>query len=572
MKRVLSELRPYAGLLLRRRWAALLGALLLLATVSAAIGLLALSGWFITATGITALAWAAGQRAALEVFLPGAGIRFFALTRALARYGERLQQHDVTFDLLRGLRVAVFTRLTTRPTAIIDHLQRAGLMQRLIADVDALDNLLLRVINPALVAAAMLALLGLALALLVSPLMLWPVALLALIVTGLCQRGLSVGMLPGRRLRARQERLFTRSLRALDGLAELRSVGRLDAYRDASERLDVRLRIDGAARDRRLAALEAATGVAVQLAAVAALMLALHALGSDGMAPALAVLAALAVLGTMELLPGLPQAFHRLGETQTAAARLNALLRDAPAPPEPRPLPEVQRPATSTAIAVALRAVSLQHTTRRSPALCDVDLQLGIGERIAIVGASGCGKSSLLDVIAGLYPPTRGAVIVFGRHQQDVPATQWLKTMAMLTQRNELFADSIAVNLRLAAPDASDSALWAALHVAALSDTVRRLPEGLDTRIGEQGARLSGGQARRLALARVVLRDAPLVLLDEPCTGLDAATADIVRGRLDVWLKGRSAVLVAHATEVLPQHDRVLTLHDGCLNARHAHD
>ncbi|WP_420427298.1 thiol reductant ABC exporter subunit CydC [Algiphilus sp.] len=564
MMRVLRPLLPYARLLRRRRGAALLGAALLLATVLSAVGLLGLSGWFITATGITALAWAAGTRSFFEIFLPGSGIRFFALSRTVARYFERLRQHDLTLELLAALRGAVFARLAQQPSATLGWLRNSVLIDRMTADVDAIDNLLLRVLSPSAVAVALLLVVAVGLSLLATPWMLWPVGLLTLAITALCVMALIAGLRPGRTLRARSERLHARIAESLAGLAELRTADTLDGHMRNTAQLDARLRQQQWQRMHRIAAHEAFAGTLVHGAALLALVGGLSLLQGDAMGPAAAVLAALALLGGMEILPTLPAAFYRLGETQTAAVRLNQLLTPTPEDTaEAVPDPEV--PAGSEAPALQLEAVTLCFPERAEPALQGVDLRLSRGERVAIVGPSGCGKSSLVQLVGRLYAPQSGRLLLGGHASTMVSAQWWRGQLGILTQHSELFADSIRANLLLAAPDADDAALWRALQIAALDAVVRQLPDGLDTWVGEHGTRLSGGQARRLALARVVLRDPPLVILDEPCTGLDAATAAIVRERLNHWLSGRSALLLAHHPDSLPAHDRVLRLTAGRL-------
>ncbi|WP_043765315.1 thiol reductant ABC exporter subunit CydC [Algiphilus aromaticivorans] len=561
--RPLRALLPYLALLRRRRGTALIGVLLLAATVASAVGLLGLSGWFITATGVTALAWAAGSRVVFDIFLPGAGIRFFALSRTVARYFERLWQHALTLDLLAALRTAVFARLAAQPAAVLARLRDAALLDRLTSDVDAIDNLPLRVAAPLATTALLVPTVAILLAWLATPWMLLPLGALSALTLGLGLLALRSGMRPGRRLRARSEALHARLLESLTGLAELHHAGSLNAHAARSRQLDARLAQAQRRRAQRLGALDAAMTTAVQLSAATALLLGLLLLDATPMGAAAAVLAALALLGLNELLPGLPQALYQLGETQTAAARLNQLLKgpgEAPAPAE-----SMQEAAEAPAL--QLEGIGLWHAGRPTPALAEVSLTLARGERLAITGASGSGKSSLLQVIAGLQTADEGRMHVLGRPSETLHPAQLRDRMSVLTQHSEIFAASVADNLRLAAPEANEAALWRALHIAALDEVVAALPEGLDTWVGEAGARLSGGQTRRLALARVLLRDAPIVLLDEPATGLDAATRATVFSRLDAWLAGRSAIFLGHDAAVLPRADRSLQLYEGHIRA-----
>ena len=454
-------------------------------------------------------------------------------------------------------------RLAAQPAAVLARLRDATLLDRLTSDVDAIDNLPLRVVAPLAAAALLLPLIALLLAWLATPWVLLPLGALTALTLGLGLLALRSGMRPGRRLRARSEALHARLLESLTGLAELHHAGSLDAHAARSRQLDARLAQAQRRRARRLGALDAAMTTAVQLTAATALLLGLLLLDATPMGAAAAVLAALALLGLNELLPGLPQALYQLGETQTAAARLNRLLEGAGEPPDPaEPMQEA-----AEAPALQLESVSLWHRGRPAPALAEVSLTLARGERLAITGASGSGKSSLLQIIAGLQRADEGRMHVLGRPSETLHPAQWRDRMAVLTQHSEIFAATVAENLRLAAPEAIDAALWRALHVAALDDVVTALPDGLDTWVGEAGARLSGGQARRLALARVLLRDSPIVLLDEPATGLDAATRATVFARLEEWLAGRSAIFLGHDPSVLPRADRALRLYEGRFRA-----
>lgn len=551
----MRELAPYLRMLLTRRAAMTLSIALLLVTVASALGLLALSGWFITATGVVAVAWAAGQRVFFDIFLPGAGIRFFALSRTVGRYFERVVSHDTALAIQATLRRTLFERMAAFPSATLARLRSSDLLHRMTADIDALDHLLLRVVSPLTVTVALLLLLAGGLTLLAPPMLALPVLLLALAMLPLALRALRTGMLPGHRIAALHERLRRRVLESFDGLAELRSAGTLTAAQAHTLALSQRLQQERDRRHRAQAAQEAGAGLLVQLAAVAALLTGLWLHAAVDMPVPIAVLAALAILGLGELLGSLPQALHQLGETRAAARRLQRLHGVTDTAPEPQP--PAPTPASS---ALWLHDVTLRHAGRSEAVLQQFSLQVAIGEHVAVIGDSATGKSSLVALVTRLTTAERGRLALFGEDASAVTAARWRSQIACLTQDTMLYADSVRANLLLGRGDADDASLWDALHIAALDDVVYALPNGLDTWVGEHGTRLSGGQARRVALARVVLRDAPLVLLDEPFTGLDAATAAIVRGRLETWLRGRTALLFAHTAEALPAADRIVRL------------
>lgn len=549
----MAELGPWLALLAARRGRLALGLLLMLVTVAAAVGLLGLAGWFITATAVAA---AAGL--ALDVYVPGAGIRTFAVVRTVARYAERVYNHDTVLRLLADLRAAVFARLARLDPAALGRLRSADVLTRLTADIDALDNLYLRVAGPPLVALAAIAAVGALLAVLAPPAALPVVGLLLLTGALALRAGGRAGAGPGGRVAVRAEALRQRLVDMAQGLGELAAFGALAGHRARTGAVAARLVADQARLARRAALGEAAATAGVHLAAVLALGIGVALFDAGTIGGPVLVLLPLAVLGLGEALGPVPGAFVQLGHTRAAARRLGRQLAapvadaaaDAPAP---------------VASDLAVERVTFRHAPAADPVLDGASFRLDAGETLAVIGASGSGKSTLADLCAGLLVPERGHVRLGGAAVAGMAPGARCRHLAYLTQRTELFDDSVGANLRLACPHADDAALWAALGVAGLEAFVGALPEGLETPVGESGVRLSGGQTRRLALARVVLADTPVVLLDEPLSGLDRATAADVARRLQAWLAGRTAVLLAHAPEALPRADRVLRAGQGGL-------
>jgi ATP-binding cassette subfamily C protein CydC len=263
----------------------------------------------------------------------------------------------------------------------------------------------------------------------------------------------------------------------------------------------------------------------------------------------LMVMIALALMGLNEAFSALPAAFAQWGATCAAAARLNQQVAISGR------LPHAASPlAVPANLALSWQDVSVTHA-----GLSGVQLQLAAGERLALVGPSGCGKSTLAALAARLLDPDAGAVCVAGVPLTALALEAWRGHIAYLTQETELLHGSIADNLLLGRPDASDAQLWWALDMVDLADTVEGTANGLNTWVGETGKQLSGGEGRRLALARVLLRDAPLVILDEPFSGLDEATRERIKPRINAWLQGRSALLLGHSEAALPQADRLLS-------------
>ncbi|WP_027013964.1 amino acid ABC transporter ATP-binding/permease protein [Comamonas composti] len=529
LRLLLAELAAMAP---RRLW--LGGACLSLLTVLMGMGLLGLSGWFITATAIAGLASATAL--VFDVFMPSAGIRLLALGRTGSRYAERLITHDATLAVLAALRERLL-RAWARPEAARILMQRpARLLQRLTADVDALDSLYLRLFVP--LWAALGAVLFAALAL---GLMQWWLGLglgLWLLLAGL---GSNLWLAGRSRAPAWRRALALESLRArtvdlVAGQTELLMAGRLKAQCESIKARDLRM----AGADRQLYGLDAKAVLFQGLASALALALALLGLGwlaQEGKLGApVAALGLLLVLSAMEPFSALRRGALEAGRSWLAARRLAPALLDG--------VREAAPEAPAPGVAVELVAAMPRHGLAQG-----IHLQLRTGERLALLGPSGAGKSSLLGLIAGELAPMQGRVRAGG--------CSWL------TQRTELFLDSLRDNLRLASPDATDEQLWRVLKTAGLADFVRSLPQGLDTQLGEGGLGLSGGQARRLALARLLLSPAPCWLLDEPTEGLDAATAMDLLQRLDQAAHGRSLILATHKYREACLADRLICVDRG---------
>lgn len=537
----LRHLRPILAFFFAERRGALLGgALLATVTVLAGVALLGLSGWFITATAIAGLSSATAL--VFDVFAPSAGIRLLALGRTASRYGERLVTHDVTLRLLAGLRERLFRGWTGPGAARLLLRRPARLLFRLTADIDALDSLYLRVLVPMAAALGTALVVALALALLHPALGLGAGAWLLLAGLGLPILAALRALEPARRRAHASEALRARAIDLVAGQTDLVMAGRLPAQCAAVAGADRRQ----AQSDDALNRIETAVGIGFGLASALLLsgtLLAVAGLAETGRigAPA-AALGVLVALAALEPFVGLRRGALELGRTLFAARRIGPRLAPAEAAP-------VVVPPSMPGLAARLGGVAVRHDGTALPALADVSLSLQLGETVAIVGPSGVGKSTLLGVIAGEIAPGAGQV-------EALPAT-------LLTQRSELFQDSLRDNLRLADSAAGDARLMAALASAGLRADVEALPQGLDTRLGENGLGLSGGQARRLTLARLILRDTPLWLLDEPTEGLDGATARDVMGRLRIAAEGRCVVIATHVRREAEGADRLVVMDHG---------
>lgn len=536
MRAVLLILRRF---LAEKRLALVLGFLLAALTALAGVALLAISGWFITATALAGLS--AATALAFDVFVPSAAIRFLALFRTAARYGERLVSHDATLSVLAGMRETLFSAFATAREARALALRPARLLFRLTLDVDALDGLYLRLIVPAGVALASTLSAALCLAFIDGATALAAGLFLVAAGFGIATFAALKAEKPARFRAAALEALRGRTIDLVSGAADLAMTGRLVARRQAAEQAEARL----AATDDRLNRIETLAGFG--LAALApllggGLLLALAFLVEKGVigAPG-AAFALLLALAAAEPFTGLKRGALEAGRILAAARRIAPRLKDEPAEPA------LGRP--DEGLAARLENVTARHAGATRPALFDLSLAIGAGEIVALTGPSGAGKSTLMALIAGEITAEEGRV-------EALPAS-------LLTQRAELFADTLAGNLRLAKPQATEDELWAALAAAGLAETARALPQGLETWLGEGGSGLSGGERRRLSLARLLLKDAPLLLLDEPTEALDAETARDIMGRLAAARGGRSIVIATHSAHEAAIADRLVVVEAG---------
>ena len=547
-------LRRLLGLLRTQRtwlWAGL--ALALLAALGA-VGLMATSGWFIAAM---ALAGASG--AAINYFTPAALIRGFAILRSGGRYAERLTSHEATLRVLTDLRVWLFGRLIPLAPARLAALRSAELFARLRADIDTLEQVNLSVLVPTGVA-AVITLLTLAVMLAALPWAALPLLALAALAGGVLPtwtrcRGAADAAATVTEAAQQRDLLMD----ALRGHADLLALGADGAHR---RRIDALARLLDARRARvdRLQGLgQAAAGLAAQGAVLTLLLFGLPALNAHALAPTLLVMLVMLTLVQFEVLAPLPEALAQWQGALTAAGRVFALADMPPAIVEP-----AHPAAVTLPLAIRFDGVRLRYDDAAPWALDGIDLDLAPGARLAVVGPSGAGKSSLIGALLKFHPVQQGH-IQFGGQPLDALCGEDVRAqIAVVAQRTHLFNRSLLDNLLLARPDADAAAIERAVHRARLDAFVARLPRGYDTMLGEGGALVSGGEARRIVIARALLKDAPILLLDEPTEGLDAITAREICTTLAEVARGRSLLLITHRLTGL-EHlvDEVAVLESG---------
>lgn len=522
----------------RHRWRLLLAVVLLLTTMLAGVGLLGLSGGFLTGA---ALAGAMGMGATFNFFSPSAGIRGLTMARIVSRYFEKLVGHDVTLRIARDLRVWFFRRALPLAPARLGGSRTGELLTRLVSDIGEVDGVMVRAAGP------LLALVGIVLACVVAAVLIyWPAAVLLLLIAVVI--GIGVPVLAVRHgERGEMERAQMRaSLRTLayEGLEGVADLTALQAQGDWIARVDAAA-VKVAARDRRrrrrLIAGNVLHSTCAGVGLLAMLWLALHAFQSGQVSGPLAASLVFLTVALLEVAAGSSLAWQSLQSARVAGQRLRQIVDQAPAvedPARPQGLPD--QPAE-----VSFEQVVFHWPGEPRQLLDGVELRLPPGERVAIRGDSGSGKTTLSALLLRLWDPQQGAVRYGGVDLRDVAQDDWHRHIAWLPQGAPVFAGSISENLRLGNPQADDAMMWAVLEQVRLTSWAQQ-QGGLSAWVGENGATMSAGQARRLALARALLRDAPLMVLDEPTEGLDVDTAHALLIDLAAALGSRSLLMITH--------------------------
>lgn len=546
--RVLARVRALSG---ARRGRITLALLLGSLALGSAVGLMATSGWLISR--------ASQQPPVLYLMTAVTATRAFGIGRAVFRYAERLVSHDAVLRMLADTRVAVYRRLERLAPAGLRGTRRGDLLTRLVSDVDALQDYWLRWLLPA----------GAALA--VSALSVGFTAWLlpeagAVLAAGLLLAGAAVPLLTAavarrteRRLAPARGDLATRVTDLLSGTAELTVAGALPARSEGTGRADgVLTRI--ASRSAAVTGLgDGLTALVSGLTVAAAAFVGVRGVASgrlDGVALAVVVLTPLAAF---EAVLGMPLAVRYRQRVRRSAERVYEVLDARPPVREP----ETPRQAPVSPFPLTLRGLTARHPGQERDALAGLDLTLERGRRVAVVGPSGSGKTTLAQVLLRFLDPGAGTYTLAGVDARSLDGDDVRRMVGLCAQDAHLFNSSVRENLLLARKGATEADLRDALRRARLLDWVDGLPDGLDTMVGEHGARLSGGQRQRLALARALLADFPVLVLDEPAEHLDLPTADALTADLLAATEGRTTVLVTHRLAGLEAVDEVIVLDAG---------
>ncbi|KHT35731.1 heme ABC transporter ATP-binding protein/permease CydC [Vibrio sinaloensis] len=557
----MRDLLPYLKLYKKHWFGLSLGMLLAFLTIAASIGLLTLSGWFLSAAAVAGLTIA---RETFNYMLPGAFVRGFAMGRTAGRWGERVVSHNATFKLLTDLRVFFFSKLAPLIPGRVSNLRDADLLNRLVADIDAMDHVYLRLVSPMVVGlfgiAGLTALLcwfdrdlGLILgAILLTLLLTWPVLFYKL------------GKRNGSELTQNKADLRIATLDWLQGYSELTLFGAQERYRTAI--LDTQQRL---LKNQLFNAHFAGLAQALLMLAngwTVVLMLWLAADGVAGNTPdPMIALVVFATMASVELLMPIAGAFQHLGQTLTSARRLNDITLS-----EPDVQFTQQDIEHSNEYSIEYKGITFHYPDSDVDVVSNINLSIPARQRVAVVGQTGSGKSTLLQLLNRYWDVQKGEILIAGQPIKQWSESQLRQAISVVSQRVDILNGSLRDNLLMASPNCDDAELTAILAKVGLEKLLTET--GLDTWLGDGGRQLSGGEKRRIGIARALLHNAPILLLDEPTEGLDKQTEQQIMQLFESHFVDKTVLFITHRLVDLDKMDAICLIEQGEIVEYGSHD
>jgi ATP-binding cassette subfamily C protein CydC len=562
----MNKLLPFIKLLQPHRDWAFLSIAAGIITLLSSIGLLAVSGWFLSGAAVAGLSLAALQ--AFNLHTPSAGVRGFALIRTVARYAERVISHETTLRLLASLRVWFYQKIEPQAPANLYRYRSGDLLSRIVNDIDILDSLFVRVLSPTITALVVATVVG-GILWWLSPVLAF-VFFLFFLLAGVITPILAgwAGRRIGAEIQKKQAELRSNLVEDLEGIADLVIYGarrrHIDQRLEESDRL---LKLQ-----EKMAAISGGSTAMLNLigglAALTALYVALPLAQDNAFSEPVLAFITFGILAAFESIQPLPLAYQMMGKIQTAAERLLEV-SEAPAavtfPTEPAASPE-DFTITFSEVSFAYPDSSAKYAVEA------IDMLIPARSTVALVGPSGSGKTTLAHLLTRFWDPDHGTIFVGDSDLRFLSEEQLRSMVTVVSQKAHIFSGTLRENLLIAHPEADDLQLREALQKAQLAEFVDALPDGIDTWVGESGSQLSGGEARRLVLARALLKNSPIWILDEPTEGLDNQTRRRFTETIFANLAERSGLFITHTPEALEQVDQVCFLENGLIAACGEHN
>ena len=545
---MLAILRPYIALYKHYFWQILCGLSLALLTLFTSVFLLSLSGWFLASTAVVGVA----GLYTFNYMLPAAGVRGAAITRTAARYMERLVDHNTTFKILAYLRTLAFRKILPLSANQLAQYQRADLLNRFIVDIDALDHLYLKLFSPIVTA-----LLTIGIIFIVLSNINLPVALIITIILTLTLLVVPVifyqaGKELGKNLAKQQSEYRLLLINYLQGQAELTLFNAQSRYRHKLDELET----NWLRNQQQQSTLMALSSALVLLIAGFLTLLVLWLITQYTLSPLVALFVFVS-LASAEILAPIPGAFIFLGQVLTSATRTTAIFNQTP---------DIKFVSESESKKVDLSSATLQfeninfsYPNQPFAVLTDFSLTVNQGEHIGLIGKTGCGKSTLLNLVNRAWEPTSGNIYFNGTPLNQLDEKTLRQAIAMVPQVIAIFSDTLRQNLLIGNPQATEQQLIEVLKQVEL-EKLLNTDQGLNLLIGQGGRALSGGEIRRIGIARALLHNSPLILMDEPTESLDQQTEQQIIQLIKQTCKNKTLIMVTHRLTDNPLFDRVIAL------------
>ncbi|MCQ9121301.1 cysteine/glutathione ABC transporter ATP-binding protein/permease CydC [Rodentibacter pneumotropicus] len=551
----MRALLPFIRLFTFAKLPLILGLILMILGLASSMGLLTLSGWFLAATAI------AGLGTLFNFFYPSASVRGLAIGRTVARYFEKLVTHDATFRVLANLRVQVFEKIIPLSPAALNRYRNSELLNRLVSDVDTLDSLYLRLLAPFFSAAFVIITMSIGLSFIHVPLALGLGIVLLILLVLIPTIFYRLGQQFGKPLVQVRATYRTQFLEFIQAQAELLL---FDAEKQVKEKMATTEKHWQRAQEKEAKLSGFSTALALFLNGgliCAMLWFGSQAdFGDDEYRAAFIALFTFAALAAFEIIMPLGAAFLHIGQVITAAERVTDII-------EQKPLVEFHGNTEfeQKVRLISAKNLSFAYPERENLALENLTLDLMRGEKVAILGKTGSGKSTLLQLLVRNYDPNQGELLLAGKPISTYAEQTLREQFCFLTQRVHVFSDSLRQNLQFASQEKiSDEKMIEVLNQVGLGKLLTQ-SEGLDLWLGDGGRPLSGGEQRRLGIARILLNNASILLLDEPTEGLDRETERQILRLILQHTKNKTLIMVTHRLTALEQFDRICVIDEGNL-------